>query len=202
VKALTEAELARLLAEVPERWLLLITLIAQCGLRASEALPLRWGDVDFGRRRLKIRRSLNKGRIGPPKTHHARRDIPLTQQMTRDLWNLRKQSGHPGDEAAIFTRKDGRYHDRTRLYRIVHAAGKKAGVPWAGLHTLRHTAATILFRHGWNAVQVQKFLGHHSPAFTLATYVHLLPDDLPEPDFSWPAKHTDYRSFTALSAGG
>ena len=52
-----------------------------------------------------------------------------------------------------------------------------------GLHTLRHSAATILFRRGWNAVQVQKFLGHHSPAFTLAVYVHLLPDDLPEPDF-------------------
>ena len=27
------------------------------------------------------------------------------------------------------------------------------------------------------------WLGHHSPAFTLATYVHLLPDDLPEPVF-------------------
>ena len=26
-------------------------------------------------------------------------------------------------------------------------------------------------------------LGHHSPAFTLATYVHLIPDDLPEPRF-------------------
>ena len=53
----------------------------------------------------------------------------------------------------------------------------------SGLHTLRHTAATILFRRGWNAVQVQKFLGHHSPAFTLATYVHLLDDDLPDPTF-------------------
>src|SRR5262245_1654762 len=28
------------------------------------------------------------------------------------------------------------------------------------------------------------FLGHHSLAFTLSTYVHLLPDDLPEPDFA------------------
>jgi hypothetical protein len=27
-------------------------------------------------------------------------------------------------------------------------------------------------------------LGHHSPAFTLATYVHLIPDDLPEPEFA------------------
>jgi hypothetical protein len=41
----------------------------------------------------------------------------------------------------------------------------------------------MLFRHGLNAKQAQMWLGHHSPAFTLATYVHLLPDDLPDPGF-------------------
>ena len=41
----------------------------------------------------------------------------------------------------------------------------------------------MLFRHGLNAKQVQVWLGHHSPAFTLATYVHLLADDLTAPDF-------------------
>jgi len=51
------------------------------------------------------------------------------------------------------------------------------------LHTLRHTCATLAFKSGWNAKQVQMLLGHHSPAFTLATYVHLMPDDLPEPTF-------------------
>jgi hypothetical protein len=40
----------------------------------------------------------------------------------------------------------------------------------------------MLFRRGLNAKQVQMWLGHHSPAFTLATYVHLLPDDLPDGD--------------------
>ena len=34
-----------------------------------------------------------------------------------------------------------------------------------------------------NAKQVQMWLGHHSPAFTLATYVRLLPEDLPGADF-------------------
>jgi hypothetical protein len=52
---------------------------------------------------------------------------------------------------------------------------------WVGFHTFRHTCATILFRAGWNAVQVQRWLGHHKPSFTLDTYVHLLPEDLPEP---------------------
>jgi hypothetical protein len=34
---------------------------------------------------------------------------------------------------------------------------------------------------GRNAKQVQHWLGHHSAAFTLATYVHLLDDDLGGP---------------------
>lgn len=42
----------------------------------------------------------------------------------------------------------------------------------------------MLFRSGWNAVQVQKFLGHSDPGFTLRTYVHLLPEDLPTPEFA------------------
>lgn len=54
---------------------------------------------------------------------------------------------------------------------------QEAGMPWAGFHAFRHTCATRLFAAGRNAVQVQRWLGHHSPAFTLATYVHLLDDD-------------------------
>jgi integrase len=184
VKALTEAELRALLDAVPEEWRLLVTLLAQAGLRISEALPLRWRDVDFGRRRLLVRRSLSRGRIGQPKTRHGRRDVPLTKSMAQALWSARKLPGvDAADGALVFPGRDGGFLDRAQVYRVVKAAAKKAGVPWAGLHTLRHSCATILFRRGWNAVQVQKFLGHHSPAFTLAVYVHLLPDDLPEPVF-------------------
>ncbi len=58
-----------------------------------------------------------------------------------------------------------------------------AGLPWVTFHTLRHSCASMLFRAGLNAKQVQVWLGHHSPAFTLATYIHLLPDDMPDADF-------------------
>jgi integrase len=59
---------------------------------------------------------------------------------------------------------------------LVDADGK----PWPGLHTLRHTCATRLFLAGATAPQVQRWLGHSSPGFTLSTYVHLLPSDLPD----------------------
>jgi hypothetical protein len=62
--------------------------------------------------------------------------------------------------------------------------GKLRADTWVGFHTLRHTGATTLFRRGWNPVQVQKFLGHTDPGFTLRTYVHLLDEDLPQPDYT------------------
>src|SRR5205814_3808873 len=70
------------------------------------------------------------------------------------------------------------------MSRVLKPAARKAGIGgWPGFHTFRHTCATLLFKHGLNAKQVQVWMGHHSPAFTLATYVHLLADDLPEADF-------------------
>ena len=59
-------------------------------------------------------------------------------------------------------------------------AARKAGVGWAGFHTLRHSCATNLFLGGCNAKQVQMWLGHHSAAFTRSTYIYLLQDDLPD----------------------
>jgi len=41
--------------------------------------------------------------------------------------------------------------------------------------------ASRLFAEGRNPVQVQRWLGHHSPSFTIDTYVHLLDDDVGEP---------------------
>jgi hypothetical protein len=63
------------------------------------------------------------------------------------------------------------------------ARTRPAALEWALGASARRAGATYLFRNGLNAKQVQMWLGHHSPAFTLATYVHLLPDDLPDPKF-------------------
>jgi integrase len=66
-------------------------------------------------------------------------------------------------------------------HRVLAPACAAAGVEWAGFHTFRHTVASRLFAEGRNVVQVQRWLGHHSPSFTLDTYVHLLDGDLGEP---------------------
>ena len=67
------------------------------------------------------------------------------------------------------------------MRRVLRPVAEEVGAPWAGFHTFRHTCASMLFERGANAKQVQRWLGHHSAAFTLDTYVHLLESQLGEP---------------------
>lgn len=180
-KALTEEELRALLAELPDEWRLFFRFLAYTGLRISEAVALTWGDIDFAKRRVHVRRRRSQGRLDVPKSRYGRRAVPLSKGLARALAQAR---GLAPNEAPVFPSAAGGYIEPSNLMRrVLKPAARRAGVPWVGFHTFRHTCASILFRHGLNAKQVQAWLGHHSPAFTLATYVHLLPDDLPSADF-------------------
>jgi len=57
------------------------------------------------------------------------------------------------------------------------------GLGWVGFHTFRHTCASLLFEAGKDVKQVQEWLGHADPGFTLRTYVHLMDDGLGSADF-------------------
>ena len=52
---------------------------------------------------------------------------------------------------------------------------RRLGIRYRKPHTLRHTFASMLIEAGEPLTYVQQQLGHHSPAFTLAVYGHLLP---------------------------
>ncbi len=52
----------------------------------------------------------------------------------------------------------------------------------------------MLFRNGWKAARVSRYLGHADAGFTLRTYVHLLDDDQPEPDVLESVEQAEVRS--------
>ena len=138
----------------------------------------RWGLL-VGVRVL-VRRRWYRGSFAAPKSRYGVRDVPITDGMARRLWALRKEACGL-DDGLVFPSATGTPIDAANLYRRVFTpAAKSAGVPWATFHTLRHTCATMLFRHGLDAKQVQGWLGHHAASFTMDVYVHLLPDDIGE----------------------
>lgn len=176
--ALTEEEVVRVLAEVPERWQLVCEFLAQTGLRISEALALTKADIDFGRRRLSVSRRLYDGELDAPKSRHGVRQVPLSPALAQRLWTLLATAE---EDAPVFADAGGQPLDRTHLYRVVRAAGERAGIEWpVGLHTFRHSCASIMFRRGVPKEAIRRLLGHHSWDFTAGTYVHLDDDDLPD----------------------
>jgi integrase len=183
-KAMSTEQLSTMLALIPDRHRLLFRFLASTGLRISELVALQWRHLalDGSTPHAKVRRALVKGRMGPPKSRHGRRSVPLDADLVQALRVARRDSEWPGEDDLVFPAGNGQPFSQSNLYRdALKTAREEADLTWVGFHTFRHTCASMLFAEGRNAVQVQRWLGHHSPAFTLATYVHLLDGDLGEP---------------------
>jgi integrase len=159
-------------------------LLAATGVRRSELLALegRHLALDGDRPHVKIRQRVRRRRgaglmVGPLKSAHARRDLPIPLELADRLRAL----GTPAD-VHVFTSTTGTLLDPDNLHeRVLAPACAEAGVEWAGFHTFRHTVASRLFAEGRNAKQVQRFLGHHAASFTPDIYIHLLGDDIGGP---------------------
>jgi integrase len=169
------------------KWEVFFRLLAATGLRWSEVVELRWDDLDLtGNPKVQVRRAFPQkaAKPGPPKSRYSRRDVPLPVALAADLSDYRKLGTESfGPDELVFTDTRGGHLRQENVRRrvlapLAKAAGTEQEVGTLGFHTFRHTCATRLFAEGRNAVQVQRFLGHHSRAFTLATYVHLLSEDL------------------------
>jgi integrase len=169
------------------KWEVFFRLLSATGLRWSEIVEVRWSDLELtGNPMVKVRRAFPQKatKPGPPKSRYSRRDIPLPAILAADLADYRKHGTEWfGPDELVFTDARGGHLRQENVRRrvlapLANAAATEQEVGTLGFHHFRHTCGTRLFAEGRNAVQVQRFLGHHSPAFTLSTYVHLLNEDL------------------------
>jgi integrase len=175
---LTRAELGRLLDEIPPKWRPLFELLAATGLRISEAIGLRWSDLvlDGPAPHLQVR-AIVKGAAVAPKSRHGARLIPLTPELAATLRAHRPHNAV--EDAFVFPGRDGGASDQGSLRRrVLIPAAERAGLTGVGFHTLRHTCASMLIESGLSPLRLQRWMGHHSPAFTLETYGHLIDGDL------------------------
>jgi integrase len=188
IKIFSREQLTTVLSLAPERHKLLIELLAGCGLRISEAIALQrlHFQLDDGTPKVCIRRALVKGHMGPPKSKRRRRDIRLSRPLAA-RWARAHLAANPGESTGlVFTSNGGGPLDPGNLRkRVLKPLVEEVGAPWAGFHTFRHTFASIHLSEGTNLVALSRALGHHSPAFTLSRYTHLLPGDSAPPlDFA------------------
>lgn len=172
VKNMTRAELAAVLAAIPEQHRLPFELMAYTGCRISEALGLEWGDVTFGEpATVRIARQWYLGKLKRPKTTAGVRTVEIPAALAAKLWNLGADA-----TGAILTTRTGRRLSARNLARTLDDARAKAGVPGITPHSFRHTHGSMLLDEGWTIAEVAERLGHADPAITARVYVHKMRD--------------------------
>ena len=125
-----------------------------------------------------VRRVIVRERIEPPKTKYGRREVRLPAPLVYRLHAHLAAQAAQNSTALAFANGSGGVIDPNNLRRrVLKPLVEEVDAPWAGFHTLRHTFASIHLSRGTNLLQLSRALGHHSAAFTLTRYAHLLPGD-------------------------
>jgi len=141
------------------------------GMRKAELENLEWADVDFKRRKIRIRQK----EFWQPKT--GERDIPIGSSLLDIFKKLKSVNDKTIKSNFVFPHSDGskiKIKLRRRLIQIANQAGIEN---LTKLHTLRHTFASHLVMQGVDLPTVKKLMGH-SDIQTTMIYAHLAPDHL------------------------
>jgi len=150
----------------------LVALALLCGLRSCELLSLRLADVDWDQKLIRVRGKGSKDRLVPmadPVVSLLIRYGSLERPSTPDdrLFVVLKGPRRGAPMTAAGLRSLFRYHRR------------RAGVPEAHPHRLRHTFARELVRAGVPLPALMRLMGHSHIEMTLR-YVNLSVQDLAE----------------------
>lgn len=153
-------------------------LLASTGLRISEAIAPRVMDADLGADtpKIHVRRAIVDGQLTGPKSRHGRRTIPISRAPPNGSRPLSPSATTPS--CCSWVPRGPRWRPGNLRYRVMIPAAERAGVPWARFHTLRQTCAAVLMDAGASPLRLQRWIGHHSAAFTLDNYGHLIDDGL------------------------
>ncbi|MBA2451473.1 MAG: site-specific integrase [Chloroflexi bacterium] len=139
------------------------------GLRQGELLALRWRDVDFEGRVVRVNRTYKSGNgVGTPKSGKGR-SVPMADEVARSLARLGERENYTEDDDLVF-RGPTDHVNAQRLGSRYKAALKRAGLRELRFHDLRHTFGTIAINRA-DIIQVQAWMGH-ADIKTTQRYLH------------------------------
>jgi len=160
LRVLTDEEFERLINSMPTPEMsAFVAIVGETGMRLSEALNLKWKDVDFQRDRITLEHTKGK-RV---------RYVPLSKKAIQKMLEIPK---HIGVEN-VFVRDSGQNKGK----KIINPndqfqrGRKAAGLEWATIHGLRHYRITSWIQHGADIRSVQGKAGHAEIQTTMR-YAH------------------------------
>ena len=141
-----------------------VLALIDTGCRNSEAIDLRWVDVDFDNLLMKLQGKGSKERL-----------VPFSFELRRHLFQWRKRNRWD----LVFPGRKGQRLGRRNMLRDVKWVCKRLGIvpPARTIHAFRHTFAVNYLRKGGSVFHLQKVLGHSTLEMT-RRYANLMTEDL------------------------
>ncbi|MFY9233590.1 MAG: tyrosine-type recombinase/integrase [Fimbriimonadaceae bacterium] len=169
----------------------LVVVALHTGLRIGEATGLRWQDVDFELRTIRIQSQLQRvdGKLALKslKSTRSNRTLPLAKPALDALQSQKAdhvmQASTTSSKAfnplsLVFLNPEGRPFDPKYVDSHLKTLMVSAGLRPLSFHKLRHTAATLMLAEGIPLANVRDMLGHSQIALTANTYGHAVPEAL------------------------
>jgi integrase len=176
---LTWTQLRLVLASVPLRDRVLLTLEMTETFRPSELFALRWSGFDMDNRTLTVCQTAYKGKLRDyGKTKKSLRTVHLPDGLANDLWLWKQECPDPSDDAFIFPNarkrngatKNGFIRTDNYRARVLKKLADQLGLPKLNFQVLRRTMATLAQTKG-GVKDVQAVLGHSRADTTLNVYM-------------------------------
>lgn len=172
-----QAKLEQYIAKNPNSTTLGVALSMSTGIRIGELCALQWKDIDFSKRMLTIRKTIQRIQcsnektrtkliITEPKSESSKRNIPIPGFMIEFLKKFQGKSEH-----YVLSNKDKPVEPRTMQYRFAKIL-KNVQVPSVHFHALRHMFASTCVKLNFDIKSLSEILGHSSVEITLNRYVH------------------------------
>jgi integrase len=180
-RSLTAEQFHALLEELPEPFATMALLSVCLGLRFSEALALRWSDVDWLGSRLSIRRGIVNQIVGDVKTQGSAKTFELAGELLECLKSWKQSSEFSGTEDWIFASpfKLGRLpYSYTGTRQQLERASKAAGIGHISSHAFRHTYRSWLDAVKTPIAVQQKMMRHTDIRTTMNVYGDVVTDEM------------------------
>ncbi len=147
----------------------MVEILYATGLRVSELVGLRIGDLDLD---LGVLNCFGKG--------SKERRVPIGRSAL-DFLNLylsaRTRLLGDAHSDKLFVDRGGRRMSRQKFWKLIKDYGRMAGIDEVTPHMLRHSFATALLSNGADLRSVQMMLGH-SDISTTQIYTHVTDDQI------------------------
>jgi len=180
-RSLTAEQFHALLRELQEPFGTMALLSVCLGLRFSEALALRWSDVDWLGSRLSIRRGIVNQIVGDVKTQGSAKTFNLASELLERLKSWKQSSQFSGTEDWIFASpfKLGRLpYSYTGTRQQLERASKAAGIGHISSHAFRHTYRSWLDAVKTPIAVQQKMMRHTDIRTTMNIYGDVVTDEM------------------------